>query len=81
MQLAGGKKIFKDSKSVLKSKKFSRSIYTSRKVYKGEVANETNIKVIRSNKGLEPKYYFNLIGKKFRVSLSAAKPLKKKYLI
>ena len=81
IKLVGGKKIFKDSKSVLKSKKFSRSIYTSKKIYKGEFANESNIRVIRSNKGIEPKYYFNLIGKKFRVSLSAAKPLKRKYLI
>jgi len=39
-----------------------RSIYTSRKIKKGERISEDNIKVIRPGFGMSPKNYKSLLG-------------------
>ena len=55
------KKITKGEKLI---KKFRRSIYCVKNIKKGELFTKKNIKVIRPNGGLAPKYYFKIIGKK-----------------
>ena len=76
-----GKFKFVVSKSVKLNSKFKRSIYTSKKVKKGSLVNSKNIVIIRSNKGLHPKYYTKIINKKFSKNLNVATPLKKSFLI
>ncbi len=44
--------------------KFKRSIYVTKNLKKGDIFTKKNIKVIRPNKGLRPKFYENLLGKK-----------------
>ena len=43
--------------------KFKRSIYSSKKIKKGDRFNEDNIKVVRPGYGLEPKFFKKIIGK------------------
>ena len=55
------KKLTKGEKFV---KKYRRSIYSVKNIKKGETFSVDNIKIIRPGKGLPPKFYYNLIGKK-----------------
>lgn len=81
LKSAEGKHKFKISKSVKLNSQFKRSIYTSKKVIKGSLVNSKNIIIIRSNKGLHPKYYTKIINKKFSKNLNIATPLKKSFVI
>jgi len=59
----------KNFDNFLKSENISRknarrSIYTSRKIYKGEILNENNIIPKRPGSGISPIYWDRLIGKK-----------------
>ena len=45
---------------------FRRSIYITKNVKKNESITDQNIKIVRPAKGLEPKYYYKLISKKFK---------------
>lgn len=64
------------SKSEKTSLIFKRSIYVSSDINKGEFFTEQNIKVIRPNLGLHPKYYKLILGKKAKKKLFKANPLK-----
>jgi len=46
-----------------KSRQFSRSLYISKDIKKGEVFSEENIKSIRPGYGLHPKYLNDILGK------------------
>lgn len=48
-----------------KSRQFRQSIYVSEDVKTGDVLTEDNIKICRPGFGLEPKFYEEVIGKKF----------------
>jgi len=52
------------SENEQQSKKYRRSIYCYKKIQKGEILSEDNIRIIRPGFGLEPKYYTKLLGKK-----------------
>tara|TARA_B110000114_G_C15057821_1_gene384074 strand:- start:467 stop:1519 length:1053 start_codon:yes stop_codon:yes gene_type:complete len=65
-----GDKNFKRSKNELKNKKFRRSVYVVKKINKGELFSNTNIKNIRPGYSVDPKYYEKLIGKRSPVNLS-----------
>lgn len=58
-----------------KSLEFKRSIYVSSPITKGEVFSEANIKVIRPAKGLHPRYFDVILGKKASRDLQAGHPL------
>ncbi|MFV0379757.1 MAG: pseudaminic acid synthase [Anaerorhabdus sp.] len=47
------------------SRKYRRSIYVSNDVKKGDIVTTGNIKVVRPGFGLDPKFYFDLLGKEF----------------
>jgi pseudaminic acid synthase len=48
----------------LAGKVFSRSLYISKDVKKGDILDETSIRSVRPGYSLHPKYYYELLGKK-----------------
>ena len=75
-----GKNKFYRSKSELKSKVFRRSIFSSKKISKGDILSKSNIKIVRPGFGIEPKYYFSLLGKKAPISIDQYEPIKKNWI-
>tara|TARA_B100000787_G_scaffold169737_1_gene162034 strand:- start:3128 stop:4093 length:966 start_codon:yes stop_codon:yes gene_type:complete len=61
-------------------KKYSRSIYVTEDIRKGELLSNQNIKVIRPGLGVSPIYYDKLVGKKSPINLIKNTPLKKNFL-
>ena len=70
-----GKSFFFRNSSEKNSKIFRRSIFTIKKINKGEKFNVKNIRRIRPGYGLPPKYYEKLINKKSLINLDANEPL------
>ena len=54
---------------------FKRSIYIAKNIKKGEIFNQSNIRVIRPGYGCSPKFYESLIGKKAKKDFLAGTPL------
>lgn len=67
------KKIISSSEKNIK--KYRRSIYSSKIIKKGEYFTKNNIKVIRPGYGLEPKYYYYLLGKKAKRKINFGQPI------
>ncbi|WP_296315259.1 pseudaminic acid synthase [Winogradskyella sp. UBA3174] len=59
----------------LKRREFSRSLFVSKSVKKGDIITKDNIKSVRPGFGLHPKHYKNTIGKKFTEDVNEGKPL------
>ena len=59
----------------LSSKKFRRSIYVVKNIKKNEIIDKSNIKKLRPSKGIHPKYYFKILGKKVIKNVSAGTPM------
>ena len=78
--LSLGKVYYGLTKSEKRHRIFKRSIYASKDIRKGEFFSKKNIKVIRPNKGLHPKYYFKILGKKSFKNFKYATPVKKKFV-
>ena len=51
------------------NRQFSRSLYVSCDIKKGEVFSESNIKSVRPGYGIHPKHYNEIIGKKSKRDL------------
>jgi pseudaminic acid synthase len=49
----------------ISARQFSRSLYVSENIKKGELITKKNIKSIRPGFGLHPKYFNQILGKKF----------------
>jgi len=62
------------------SKQFSRSLYVTEDIKKGEKFTKNNIRVIRPGYGLPPKYYEKILNKKSPVNISKNEPLKSNVL-
>ncbi len=75
-------KISYNPSKIAKVKHFSgrRSIYVSNYIKKNEKITKKNIKVIRPNFGLHPKYYYDMIGKKAKKNLSVGTRFKLNYV-
>ena len=58
------KEKFSRNKSEDKSKIFRRSIFATKDISKGDKFTSDNVRIIRPNKGLEPKFYPKILGKK-----------------
>ena len=58
------------------NKKFRRSIVAVKDIKKGERFNSENVKVIRPNAGIEPKYYNFLLKKKSKKKIINGTPIK-----
>lgn len=63
------------SEKVKKNRKFSRSLFVIKNVKSGDIISKENIRSIRPGYGLHPKYYNNIIGKKFTVDVNKGEPL------
>ena len=73
--LALGKVFFGHTDSETSSKTGRRSIYVTNNVKTGDVLTKENIRVIRPNQGLEPKYYPMLLGRRMAISAVKGTPL------
>lgn len=78
--LSKGKIFYGASKNELPNLQFRRSIYVSKNIKKGEKFTKFNIRIIRPGLGLEPKYYWDILGKKSLANIKFATPLKWKYI-
>lgn len=67
----------KDEKESLK---YRRSIYAVKDMKKGDKITKNNIKVVRPNLGINPKYYDRIIGMKVNRKIKENSPLLLKYL-
>jgi pseudaminic acid synthase len=63
------------TESEIKSRVFRRSIYITKDVKKGEVFDESNLRVIRPSLGLEPKFFERVIGLKAKEDYPKGTPL------
>ena len=61
----------------MKSREFSRSLFISEDVKKGELLTEKNVKSVRPNYGLHPKHYHEVLGKKANRDMQKGTPLDK----
>ena len=59
---------------------FRRSIFAVENIKKGEKFSKKNIKVLRPSVGLEPKYFFKIVGKKSPLNISKDRPITKALL-
>lgn len=75
-----GKYFFSKNASINFNLKFKRSIYVSKDSNKGEKITIKNISIIRSNKGLHPRYFQNVLNKRFTRDLKVGMPLKISYV-
>jgi pseudaminic acid synthase len=71
-----GKATYKLTLKQKKSREHSRSLFSVKKILKGETFTENNIKSIRPFFGLEPKHLEKVLGKKARKNIEAGEPLK-----
>ena len=62
------------------SRRLRRSLYLIADVHSGEFATNENVRAIRPNGGLAPKYFDDIIGKKFNQNLTKGTPLKLEHL-
>ena len=62
-------------KAETKSRQYKRSIYVSKDIAEGDSFSKENIKVIRPNNGLEPKYLDQVLGKTAKTAIKAGTPL------
>jgi len=58
-----------------KSRLFKRSIYVAQDVQPGEAFTKENLRVIRPNNGLEPKYLDQILGRTAKTAIKAGTPL------
>ena len=71
-----GKNIFFRNKNESKSKVFRRSIFTTKKIKKGQKFTKNNLKVVRPGYGIEPKYFNKILNKKSPKNIDKHEPLK-----
>lgn len=62
-------------KSELESRRLRRSLYVSEEVKVGDLVSNKNLRAIRPGEGMSPKYYRELLGKKFIKNISAGTPM------
>ena len=75
-----GKISYNISKGSIKHFKGRRSIYISENILKGQKITLKNVKIVRPNKSLHPKYFDKIIGKKVKKNLSKGSRIKLSFL-
>ena len=58
-----------------KSREFSRSLFISKDLKKGDSLTTDNVRIVRPGFGLHPKYYDQILGKKVTIDLLAGTPI------
>lgn len=72
-----GKISYEISEKVKNNRKFARSLFVVQDVIVGDLVTKENIRSIRPGYGLHPKYYKEVLGKKFANNLEKGTPLSK----
>ena len=80
VELTLGKIHYNISKTSKKHLKGRRSIYASKLINKGEKLTKKNLKIVRPNFGLHPKFFSKILGKISKRRLTKGTPLRIKYL-
>lgn len=70
-----GKVTYELSQKVKDNKKFSRSLYITKDLKKGDILDEISLRSIRPGNGLHPKYYEELLGKSVLKDLERGTPM------
>lgn len=70
-----GKISYQISEKVNKNRKFARSLFVIENVKQGEIITENNVRSIRPGYGLHPKYFNDILGKKFVKNVDRGEPL------
>ena len=68
------------SKSSLSNFNSRRSLYVSKNISKGDIINDNNIKIVRPNYGLHPKFYKHVLNKKSNTNLKIGDRFKLEYV-
>ncbi|WP_066192299.1 pseudaminic acid synthase [Gracilibacillus timonensis] len=72
---AVGKVDYTLTKKKINNRKFSRSLFVVKEIKKGEKFTEENVRSIRPNDGIEPKYINEILGKQATTDISFGTPL------
>ena len=75
----GCEKVFRTNSEKYASKR-RRSIFVVKDIKLKEKFTDKNIKVLRPNRGMHPKYYFSILGKKSKLNLKKGTPLKASHI-
>ncbi|MDC3039025.1 pseudaminic acid synthase [Candidatus Pelagibacter sp.] len=75
-----GKNFFFRSKNEMKNKKFCRSIFSKKKIKKGEKFSTENIIKIRPGNGISPKYFNKLLKKRSPLNIDKESPIPSKII-
>lgn len=70
-----GKVSYDVSEKVKTNRKFARSLFVVENVKIGDLITKDNVRSIRPGNGLHPKYYKEILGKKFNKNVSVGEPL------
>lgn len=62
------------SESTLKNRNFAKSLFIIEDVKKGDLVSRNNVRAIRPGFGLHPKYYPEILGKRFSVDIEKGTP-------
>jgi pseudaminic acid synthase len=65
------------SEKVKKNIKFARSLFVVKDVRKGDFVTDENVRSIRPGYGMHPKYFQEVIGKRFKIDVEEGEPLNK----
>lgn len=57
------------------AKQSARSVFAVEDINPGDIFNESNIRCLRPNKGLHPKFYEEILGKKAKVFIEKGEPI------
>ncbi|MGP1991710.1 pseudaminic acid synthase [Zobellia laminariae] len=63
-----------------KSRYFSRSLFITEDVVKGDIITEDNVRSVRPGMGMHPKHFHEILGKKFIGNLKKGTPLEDKHI-
>lgn len=80
IELIGTTKINYLPSERISRKNARRSVYTKKKILKGDIIKRNDLICKRPCRGIEPKFYENLIGKKIKKSIKEDMPLKWSYI-
>ena len=72
-----GNGVLELDEKALKNREFARSLYASKDIKKGEVFSAKNVKSVRPNFGLHPKFYQTILGKSAKKDIEFGSALKK----
>jgi pseudaminic acid synthase len=80
VEIALGKESFNLTPKIETASKFTRSLFVSKNIKKGELFSEKNIRSLRPGIGLHPKYYYEILGKTAIKDIEKGTPLSNEFI-